>query len=513
MKKYILLLIACILALPVAAKNISGTWHNDLRTLFIKNNAIIYTINIRTFGAKDKNRNDIIDGKEESGNFINAIDELDNLKKSGINTLHLLPVTPVGKVKAHGTAGSLYALTSFSEINPQLASKKTTLPVFNQAKLFIKECHDRDIRVIVDLPSCGAYDLYMNHPEYFINDKDGEPVIPLDWSDVRIFNSGEKYENNPTLLKLHKDFIDMVISLGADGIRADVAGLKTPLFWSEIIDYARSKDSEFLFLAESSKSWTKPVAKDAFCTSSEELLKIGFDGYLGSYFKLKDMTKGSELINLVLDDQKMFKKFRNQRSVIGSFTTHDEVSPILLKGGVYSKMIIWLNSTLPLNSYYVDGFPTGDSYSYSWANEYAKKSYTDDRYYFVHKGKIDIFNFSRKPGGDDYTINEEFILANKFKSYYSSELSVAKFVPLKSSNPRIFSYARVMSNSAIVVIGNLDFKNCQIVTVKVPKLKPNLKVVNMRIQRNPQNEYLKGKINATLQPGDIQVLMIKNLVF
>ena len=39
-------------------------------------------------------------------------------------------------------------------------------------------------------------------------------------------------------------------------------------------------------------------------------------------------------------------------------------------------------------------------------------------YYFNHKGKFDLFNFSRRPGGTDKSIYDEFVLANKFKQYY-----------------------------------------------------------------------------------------------
>jgi hypothetical protein len=58
-------------------------------------------------------------------------------------------------------------------------------------------------------------------------------------------------------------------------------------------------------------------------------------------------------------------------------------------------MIIWLSATLPVNSYFLDGFATGDTYLYQYRNKKAPKSYTDDDYYFVHLGKMDIFNFSR----------------------------------------------------------------------------------------------------------------------
>ncbi len=513
MKKLVLSIFVLMLSLPTFAKNIAGDWHNDLRDLFLQNNAIIYTINMRTFNAKDTNGDELIDETEESGNFMNAIERLDNLSDMGINTLHILPITPVGKIKAYGTAGSLYAITNFSEINPQLVSKSSSLPAKSQAKKFIKECHKRNIRVIIDLPSCGAYDMFLEHPEYFVKDKEGNPIVPLDWSDVRLFDTNKKNSLNNDLVKEHKKFVDMAISIGADGIRADVARLKSQKFWKEIIDYARKKDSEFLFLAEASPSWTDAVSPYAYNATVEELFNAGFDGYLGNYFNLKNMKTGKELITTVENDLKLFKKYDNQKSVIGSFTTHDEVSPVLIHGADFSKMIIWLNSTLPLNSYYVDGFQTGDTYTYPLANKYAKKSQTDDEYYFTHNGQIDIFNFSRKPDGKDLSIQEEFILANKFKAYYESGLSTAKFVPLKVSNPKVFAYARVMNNASVVVFGNLDFKDKQAVVVKVPKLKHKNKIVNIRVVKNIHNEYSKGKIKTTLAPGDIQVLLIRNLVF
>lgn len=513
MKKILIFIISMILIQPVFAKNGPDGWHNDLRTLFSKNNAIIYTINIRTFNAKDANGNEIIDETEESGNFINAIEELDNLVKSGINTLHVLPITPVGKIKAFGTAGSLYAISSFTEINPQLVSAESSLSGIEQAKKFIKECHNRNIRVIIDLPSCGSYDMFVEHPEYFVRDGNQNPVVPLDWTDVRLLNIGAENKLNDDMLALHKKFIDMIISINADGIRADVAGLKPPSFWEEIIKYAREKDSEFLFLAESSKSWTEPVAKEAFCTPSEKLLGAGFDSYLGSYFNLKNWKTSKEFISVVQDDLKMFRKFEEPKSVIGSFTTHDEISPILIHGPNFSKMIIWLNTTLPLNSYYIDGFSTGDTYNYKWANKPAEQSETDDEYYFTHNGKIDLFNFSRKPQGKDYSIYDEFVLANKFKNYYASELSSAKFTVLKTSNPKVFAFARVCNNCSIIVFGNLDYNNDESVIVKVPKLNKTKKIVNIRVHKNIKNEYSNGKIKTTLGAGDIQVLLIRNLVF
>ena len=92
--------------------------------MFLNNNAIICGINIRNFNSKDTNKNGIIDEDEQKGNFVNAIERLDELKDLGINTLHVLPITPAGKLKALGTAGSLYAISSFTDINEQLLDNR-----------------------------------------------------------------------------------------------------------------------------------------------------------------------------------------------------------------------------------------------------------------------------------------------------------------------------------------------------------------------------------------------------
>ena len=173
-------------------------WVNDLRKLFLSNGASIYELNIRTFNADDKNGNGIIefDEGENSGTFINAIQRLDELKDAGINTIHVQPITPVGKTKALGTAGSIYAASSFNTLNPQLKDKNSTLSLEEQARKFFAEAHKRNIRVIVDLPACGAYDLYLQHPELFVKDKNNQPVVPSDWTDVRLLNAGSEEKIN-----------------------------------------------------------------------------------------------------------------------------------------------------------------------------------------------------------------------------------------------------------------------------------------------------------------------------
>lgn len=508
-RKFLTVLTAIILSSQYAFS--ADVWVNDLRRMFAGNSAIIYEINLRTFGAQDINKNGIIefDDAEESGNFLNAIPKLDELARKGINTIHVLPVTPVGKTKALGTAGSLYAASSFNTLNPQLSSKQTALSLKSQAVKFISEAHKKNIRVIIDLPSCGSYDLYLQRPELFVKDASGQPVIPADWTDVRLLNAGSETAINSDVYTLYKEFVDMVMDIGADGIRADVATNKPARFWKDLISYSRMKDPQFLWLAEASDSWTEPVSSQAVFTPYDKLLEAGFDGFYGSYFNLKNFKTGKELINLILNTNNTLSKYNEPKAVIGSFTTHDEMSPILINGPKFSEMIIWLNATLPLNSYFVDGFDTGDSYIYLWANKEAFKTYTDDDYYFVHRGKIDIFNFSRQPGGNNSNLLKSFILANAIKRQISVMVNNGRFVPLKSSAPSVFSYAVSYNGKSVVVIGNLDFRKNVDTFVSVPKLSSSNMVIPVKIESIPVNE--RGGIRITLSAGEIIVLMVNDL--
>lgn len=100
MKKF--LIAFTIMSFTAQSAFSADVWVNDLRRMFTKDSAIIYEINLRTFGAQDTNKNGIIDfdDAEESGTFLNAIAKLDELPQKGINTIHVMPITPVGKTKA-----------------------------------------------------------------------------------------------------------------------------------------------------------------------------------------------------------------------------------------------------------------------------------------------------------------------------------------------------------------------------------------------------------------------------
>lgn len=483
----------------------SFAWNNDARSLFQNNMANVYVLNMRTFSAVDKNENNIIEKElaEESGTFTGAISRLDSLAAIGVNTLHLLPITPVGRIKALGTAGSLYAMDDFGSLNPQLDDKKNNLSVLEEARAFVDAAHKKGIRVIVDLPSCGSYDLFLRRPELFELGTDGKGIIPADWTDVRLFKVKEKDGSlNQELLAEHKKFIDLVKKINADGIRADVATIKPYEFWQILITYARKDDPQFLFLAEASPAWTEKIEKVETFTPYDKLLSAGFDSYLGDFMNYGKFVSASDLFVANEDAKKLSKVYGAPKSIVLNFATHDDISPMLVNSN-YSTQLLWLAFTLPGNTYFVNGFLTGDFYGDSYANRKANVSYTDDETYYVHKGKLDIFNFSRRAGGNFSGIIRDYMMAAAFKRSLASLFDETPDI-LKTTNKDIFAYSYNNGGNKVVVIfnhnsqiessGQVIYKDISTFDELMPLKMPNGTI-----------SYQKGKFDMRLAPSDIAV--------
>lgn len=486
-------------------------WINDLKSLFVANKAIIYCINPRTFNAKDTNKNGIIeeDKGEVSGNFVNATDRLDEIQRHGYNTILLMPITPVGKIKALGTAGSLYATSDFSAINPQLKDKNSKTSLEEELIAFVDECHSRKIRVMVDLPCCGAYDLYLSNPQLFKKDKNNNPIVPSDWTDVRLLDGGSEVSINSDVYAQYKSFIKMCVNLGIDGVRADVPSAKPCAFWKKLISETQKTDPQFLFLAEDSQTKRPALGEDILNVSCDKILDAGFDGIYGNYSNVKNWKTAQNLYAEVRSGLNFIRKNKGNKGIVGNFATHNDISPMLVNGPQYSKMILWLGATLPINTLAVDGFTTGDDYIYFWANKKAPKTYTDDEYYFVHRGQIDIFNFSRRPGGKMQEFAAECLMANRFKALAAPIIENGTFKTYMTSSQSVFAYSMTYDKTSIIVIGNLDFQRSQDAKIFIPGMSKDLPSIPIKIQNIPHLE--KGKIVTTLAPGDIQVLTFSGL--
>lgn len=456
-------------------------WKNDLKSLFHNNNAVIYALIMRTFNAKDKDGDGLIENGDEPGTFLNAIERLDELKSLGINTLHLLPINPPGKKYAAGTAGSIYAPADYLTIDPKLADPKSSLSLRDQAKEFINECHKRNIRVMIDLPSCASVDMYEKRPELMAKDELGRPKIPQGWTDIRMFEPWKDRDKkilNEDLMKMHEQFIDFALDLGIDGVRADVARAKPLEFWDRLIKYARAKDPDFAFLAETYVHEDASPMANVPADNPEELLKVGFDSMYGQYHMLTYWKTAKEFTDYVTNCLKMSQNVGPNKSLIGSFASHDDKSPMSNGGVLYCDLITGLQATLPMtNPYFVTGFESGDKYIYAYRDKPAHNNTNNDcKTYMAHHEQLDLFNQSRRPGGENPEIGQYMSAIMKIREQYDDIITKGSFIPLKvtgNKEDQIIAYARHYNGRTLVIIANKDVNARQLGTVMIPSLKPN----------------------------------------
>ncbi len=495
-----------------------SNYKNTLKTDFHNNNAKIMGIAIRTFNAKDENGNELIDENEQSGTFLNAIDRLDEIKALGINTLHVLPPHPTGKKQAMGTAGSLYSPLDFLQLDPMLDDPNDPRSVKEECKEFINECHKRGIKVMFDLPSCASYEMFLNQPELMAIDEKGVAITPQGWNDIRMlqpFDDKTKRTLNPKVLQMHKDYIDMLIDLGVDGVRADVSRAKPTEFWDILIPYSRKKDPEFAWLAETYTYEDASPQLNMEKDRPEDALRAGFDAYYGQYHIFHEWTKASELIDYVVENLNMTKKLKPNKSLIGSFGTHDDISLMYRGGTKFTNLVSGLQSVLPMtNPYILDGYQSGDYYDYKYRDKLAATTFTDSNTYVAHAGKLDIFNLSRKPGGEHPELGEFFSKAMQMRDEHKDVITKGSFIPLKKEgdvNDQIITFARHYKGKTLLVIANRDVNNRVTGIVKVPGLKKNQKLVNLlpTIDEPSKFKVDKGQVKCDLGTARVHVFEIK----
>jgi len=508
---------APVVTKPSTDNVVHKPYKNNLRSLFLTNDAKILAIIPRTFNAKDTNGNEYIDGNESCGTFLNAIDRLDEVKASGINTLHVLPINPPGHDNAMATAGSVYSPLDLLKLDPRLIDKNDPRSDKEQFKAFVDACHDRDIHVMVDLPSCASYDLYVRRPDLMAKDRNGLAKTPQGWEDIRMFQPWEdegKRILNPELLEYHRKFVDMMLEAGVDGIRADVARAKPVEFWDIIIPYSRRRDPEFAWLAETyTYEDASPQANMPY-DRPEDSLRAGFDAYYGQYHIFNEWNTAKELHDYVIDNLNMSYRVEKGKSLIGSFATHDDISPMCHGGEVYCNMTTGLQATLPMtNPYFVDGFQSGDEYVYPYKNKYLTNADTDNHKMYVHDNKLDIFNLSRKPGGKNPEIGEFMTKTLKFRDDYADVLKRGSYIILdkkQDKQDQIIAFARHRHGRTLLVLANKNVNRPTAAKVFVPSLKENQKLNNLLPKYGQESKFQvkNGEIALELGPGRIHVFEI-----
>lgn len=517
--------------LTEAQKNVPG-YKNELKDMLTHNKANIIAVIPRIMNAQDKDGNELIQGDEKPGTFVNAVARLDEFSNLGFNTQHVLPVHPPGKSHAMGTAGSLYAPAKFVEedgslaIDPELIDEnppyearkrieeiyekrtgkkltkmdKNDVNVrFSQFAYYIEECHKRGQKVMLDLPSCASVDFAKAHPEMMAVGSDGKEKVPQGWQDIRmfkVFTDEQTRELNKPVLDMHRQYVDACIDLGIDGIRADVGRAKPVEFWNVIINYSRERDPQFGWLAETYTHEDASPQLNMPYDRPQELLEVGFDSYYGQYHIYSDWLKAQDLYDYVRENIEMGNKIGQPKSLIGSFATHDDRSPMLYGGAPWVMFTTTLQSMLPqVNPYMTDGVQTGDYYIFPYDHAQVKETQTDNHECTVHTGRMDIFNKSRKPGGQfpeissvvksafalrNNTYNETAAGKTKLKMTNAQDvITKGSFIILPTNNPEIIAFARHKDGKTLLFIGNRNVNLKVGGKIEIPGLKAEQKFENL----------------------------------
>jgi glycosidase len=306
--------------------------------------AIVYNAFIRYFGAHHVESDGQIK-TIEPGTFKDLREELNHLKKMGINVLYLNPVHLIGELYRNYNPHDLlpeylqpgcpYSVKDYKSIDPELSfgSERTSTAEhpFDEFRQFVHAAHKHGMRVVMDLVfNHAAHDAVFQrlHPEWFLYKedfcsleqpyiypedlKDGKPwgdpkhtfspydhgwwwrdAAQLNWNNLESYPdfimptiAANKPPNNPTIKEMYTYFKNIVKfwirDFGIDGFRCDVA-YRVPLdFWQECIIEARATAKEAHAHNGSIDGDVVFIAED-YHVAMNDLYKAGFTACYGDY--------------------------------------------------------------------------------------------------------------------------------------------------------------------------------------------------------------------------------------
>jgi glycosidase len=191
--------------------------------------AVVYEVFPRAFSAK--------------GNFKAVTAQLDRLKDLGVTILWLMPIHPMGQLKAKGSLGSPYAVRDYDAIDPAYGTPA-------EFKELIAAAHQRKMKVFIDIvANHTAWDavLLEKHPDWYTHDADGRIVPPNpDWADVADLD----YRNPALRQYMSAMLVRWLRDYDLDGFRCDYASGVPRDFWEAVRPELDRVRPGLAFLAE-----------------------------------------------------------------------------------------------------------------------------------------------------------------------------------------------------------------------------------------------------------------------
>jgi 1,4-alpha-glucan branching enzyme len=266
---------------------------------------VMYEVNLRSFS--------------EAGNFQGVIDRLDNIKALGVNTIWLMPIHPVGKIKSAGGDGSPYAVQNYLQVNSEFG---------DMAKLreFVTIAHEKGMAVIIDwVANHTSWDNpWISNRSWYTQNAQGEIISPagFNWTDVADLNFNNR-EMRKAMIHAMKYWI---LEANLDGVRCDAADHVPADFWKEALASLNKIDGrKLILLAEGGKA-------EHFTSGFQMNYAWNF------YYNLKDVYgKNKSAATIFTTHQEEFAAIPAGATKLRYTTNHDESgwegTPIQFFGG------------------------------------------------------------------------------------------------------------------------------------------------------------------------------------
>ena len=274
--------------------------------------AVIYQVNMRSFSP----------GRDFQG----VISRLDYIKDLGANVIYLMPIHPVGTLKA---LNSPYCVKDYMKVNPEFGT-------LTDLRTLINEAHGRGMAVILDWVAnhtAWDHDWISNHPDWYEQDGSGNIVSPsMGWNDVAQLNFSSS-DMRRAMIEAMKYWI---LTANCDGFRCDYADGPPDDFWSQAIDTLRNITShKLLLLAEGGR-------KEHFSSGFDYKFGFAFFDQMKKIFSSNASVSG---IDQVISDE--YTGASDTQGIVHYTTNHDvnsQGTPLDWFGGQSGSMAAFVST-------------------------------------------------------------------------------------------------------------------------------------------------------------------------
>ena len=228
---FAVIILACDSPKPEAARTIAYEPLSEN----VWTTGVLYEANIRQYSPE--------------GSFNAFAKDLPILKDLGVKILWLMPINPISTTKSKGPLGSYYAVSSYTQVNPEFGT-------LEDLKQLVRQAHQLGMYVILDwVPGHTGWDheWIQSNPDFYLKNEAGEIIDPINpftgesfgWTDVADLN----YDNMDMREAMRQAMLYWVQEVDVDGYRIDQAYAVPDEFYQKTFGVLKAIKPVFL-LAE-----------------------------------------------------------------------------------------------------------------------------------------------------------------------------------------------------------------------------------------------------------------------